>query len=230
MVYRLLIFDLDNTIFDYDRAENFALDKTFEQFGLQTSDEIKLSYREINEQNWKLFEKGEISSEKLRVKRFEDFGEAHGFRWNALDVSSAYLKNLGLGGFIIDGADELLLRLKADFMLAGLTNGISDVQRSRLANSPFEGIFNPIIISDEVGVAKPDPAIFALLLEKAGVSNKTEVLMIGDSLSSDIAGAIASGVPSCWYNPAGGEQPVNIKPDFIINSLSEVFEIVYREE
>lgn len=230
MKYQLLIFDLDNTVFDYDKAENFALDKTLTTLGCPVNDGIKKSYREINEQTWKRFEAGEITSEELRVIRFEKFASAHGFSWDAAEVSSLYLKDLGLGGFIIDGSETLINELKNDFRLAALTNGISDVQRSRLSNSPFKDFFDPIVISDELGVAKPDPAIFEILLEKAGIKDKSDVIMIGDSLSSDIAGSIAAGLECCWYNPNEDEAPENLKPDFIIKDLSEFRKIVYREE
>ena len=168
MIYKLLIFDLDNTVFDYNKAENFALDKTLREYGCTVTDALKESYRVINEQTWKRFEKGEISSNQLRTQRFEKFAEAHGFSWDSSEVSTEYLKNLGLGGFLIDGAEALLFELKNHFRLASVTNGISDVQRARLKNSTLDGIFNPLVISDEVGVAKPDPRIFDILLEKSG--------------------------------------------------------------
>ncbi|HAK45667.1 MAG TPA: noncanonical pyrimidine nucleotidase, YjjG family [Spirochaeta sp.] len=230
MKYQLLIFDLDNTLFDYNKAENFALDKTLIHFGCSATAEIKESYREINEQTWQKYERGEITSEQLRFQRFESFGEAHGFDWDAFEVGSLYLKNLGLGGFILAGTEELLCRLKPDFRMAACTNGISDVQRSRLAHSPFEGFFEPLIISDEVGFAKPDPEIFRILLDKAGITDKSTVLMIGDSISSDISGAIAAGLPCCWYNPYAAEWPLVAGPDFIINELSDLESIVYLEE
>ena len=230
MRYQLLIFDLDNTVFDYDKAENFALDKTLRHFGCPVTAGIKESYRTINEETWQRFERGEITSVRLRTERFEKFGAYHGFVWEAEEVSSIYLENLGLGGFIFEGVESLLFELSKDFRLAALTNGISDVQRARLANSPFKNLFKPLIISDEVGIAKPDRKIFDILLEQAGINNRNSVLMTGDGLSSDIAGAIAAGIPNCWYNPGGLEAPDDIRPDFIIERLSDVKDIVYREE
>ena len=229
MRYKLLIFDLDNTIFDYNQAENFALEETLEHFNCPVTDELKTSYREINEQIWQRLEKGEITSLQLRTMRFERFGKVHGFEWEADEVSSLYLKNLGRGGFLIEGAETLLFELQNDFKLASVTNGISDVQRSRLANSPFNNFFEPLIISDEVGVAKPAPGIFEILLKEAGVSDRTEVLMIGDSLTSDIAGAEAAGIASCWFNPDSLPAVEEIVPDFTIKKLSEIKNIVYVE-
>lgn len=230
MRYKLLIFDLDNTVFDYNKAENFALEKTLTFFNCAATESLKESYRVINEQTWQLFEKGEITSEELRIIRFEKFAVVHGLNWNASDVSRIYLKNLGLGGFLVDGANPLLFELKDDFRLASVTNGISNVQRARLSNSPFDGLFDPLVISDEVGVAKPNPRIFEILLEQAGITDKTSVLMIGDSLSSDIAGAAAAGIDSCWFNPSGLNNNEGSAPDFIITKLSEIKDIIYREK
>ena len=227
MKYKLLIFDLDNTIFNYDKAENFALDKTLKTFGCPVTEGMKISYRDINEQTWKRFERGEITSEDLRVMRFSRFAEVHGLEWDAGEVSRKYLENLGLGGFLIDGAEKLLFELQKDFHLASVTNGISDVQRARLKNSTLKGMFKPLIISDEVGAAKPDPRIFEILMEEAGDYRKEEILMIGDSLTSDIAGAAAAGIPNCWYNPDGLPADDKIIPDFEIKSLEEVKSVVY---
>ena len=202
MKYKMLIFDLDNTVFDYEMSENYALDKTLGQ-------------------------KGEISSEQLRTMRFEEFGRVHGIEWQPEEVSLIYLGNLGQGSFTIEGAVELLLSLKQQFRLASVTNGISDVQRARLAHSELDNFFDPLIISDEVGVAKPDPGIFRILLERAGIDDKASVLMIGDSLSSDIQGANAFGIDSCWYNPSELPAEGGISPDFIIKNLQEVKDIVF---
>ena len=229
MKYELLIFDLDNTIFDYNKAENFALEKTLKYLGCPAGEEIKESYRVINEETWQRYESGEITSLQLRTQRFERFGEHHGFNWDAAEVSKLYLENLGRGGFLLDGVEPLLRSLSADFPLAALTNGIADVQHARLANSTLKDLFYPVIISDEVGVAKPDPAIFEILLEKADIKDRESVLMIGDSLTSDIAGSIAAGIACCWYNPNGSVLPTDVKPDFIVKSLSDVKDIVYGE-
>ena len=226
MKYKVLIFDLDNTLLDYDRTENYALDKTLVFYGIEPSQQLKESYRTINEENWKLFEKGEISSETLRVRRFDQFGDFHGFGWNAAEVSRNYLKFLGEGGFLLDGARPLIDDLRQDFRLVSVTNGISDVQRDRLRNAGLEDVFSPLVISDEVGFAKPDERIFAFLCEKAGIEDRREALMIGDSLSSDIRGALNAGIPCCWYNPAGYELPEGFNPDFIISNLDEIRDIV----
>jgi len=136
--------------------------------------------------------------------------------------STIYLRHLARASHLIEGAREIVPALQAKYRLALITNGLRDVQRPRLAGSAIGDCFAEVIISEEVGAAKPDPAIFDAAFERLGRPPRTNVLVIGDSLSSDIAGARGYGLDTCWYNPTGTARPADATSTYEIHHLSEL--------
>ena len=226
MNYQWLLFDADGTLFDYDRAEAVALQKAFESFDFKFKAEYSLVYRHINAQIWQEFERGEVTQADLRTKRFSLLFDALKIEVNPKAFSQSYLKYLGEGDYLLDGAQETLEALygKVDMML--ITNGLKDVQRSRLARSTIGHYFVDVIISEEVGVAKPENGIFEAAFQKMGWPKKESVLMIGDSLSSDINGGNQFGIDTCWFNPNHSERTADVSIRHEITHLSELLEIV----
>lgn len=203
MHYQWLLLDADGTLFDYDRAEMQALRTTFEAAGHPFQASYSEAYRRINAGIWREFELGQITQELLRTRRFERLFDQVGLDLDLEPFSSAYLRNLALGVDLVDGAEELLRALHGCIGLALITNGLQDVQRPRLERSTIGGYFDVVVISEEVGAAKPDPAIFDVALARMGQPRRDQVLMVGDSLTSDVAGASRSGIDACWFNPGG---------------------------
>ena len=222
MKYRWLLFDADGTLFDYDRAEAHALTETFTQIGLGFQNGYLESYRQINNDLWRAFERGEISQEKLKTERFRILCQVLNMTADPAELSQIYLANLAKGIYLIEGAKEMIAVLSAHYRLAIITNGLKDVQRPRFANSAIVNYFTAIVISEEVGVAKPDSKIFDIAFKDMGQPGKGEVLIIGDSLTSDIAGGVNYGIDTCWYNPEGRERPSNLNIRYEIRSLSEL--------
>lgn len=221
--YDWILFDADGTLFDYDRTEAAALAATWDESGLAGAAGITAGYRRINAELWQAYEAGEVEQAELQVERFRrlaaELGDA------AADperLSRLYLRHLGRQTVLLDGARELLAALAADYRLALITNGIPDVQRPRIRRSGLEPLFPVVVISGEVGVAKPAPEIFALALERMGGPPRSTVLMVGDSLSSDILGGIGFGLDTCWYNPAGLPLDGAPAPTYEISRLSEL--------
>jgi len=223
--YRWIVFDADGTLFDYDRAERSALARTCGQHGLEFDSEVHRLFGEINKPLWVKLEQGEISSQRLRVLRFEVLAEALEVELNASDFSDDYLLNLGAECVLLPGADEVVEDLSRDHGLALATNGIAAVQRSRFSASSIKRHFRALVISEEVGFAKPDSGFFSELFSQMGDPNKAEVLMVGDSLSSDIAGGSGFGIDTCWFNPSGQSNGSSVAPTYEIIELSELFEI-----
>lgn len=225
MTCKWLLFDADGTLFDYDAAEKIALQTTFEEVGLAYEATYLLVYRKVNSQIWRDFEQGKITQQDLRAKRFDLLFEALDLSCNAHDFSPRYLRHLSQRGELILGAEEVVAALAQNFELALITNGLTDVQRPRFAASALRDYFNATIISEEVGAAKPDTRIFDVAFAKMGEPDKAEVLIIGDSLTSDIQGGVNYGIDTCWFNPAGKPKASSPTPTLEITSLAELLKI-----
>jgi 2-haloacid dehalogenase len=223
--YQWLLLDADGTLFDYDRAEMAALRLTFEAAGQTFHPSYAEAYRRINAAIWREFELGQITQELLRTRRFAQLFDEVQVDLDLEHFSSAYLRNLALGTDLLDGAEELLRALYGRVGLALITNGLKDVQRPRLERSTIGGCFDAVVISEEVGAAKPDPAIFDVALARMGHPRREEVLMVGDSPTSDVAGANRSGIDACWFNPAGLPLPPGLEVRYQIRELGELVEL-----
>jgi 2-haloacid dehalogenase len=136
--------------------------------------------------------------------------------------SDRYLANLGTCIDLMPDAGSVLQALHARTHLALITNGLTIVQRARLAHSGLDRFFEVVVISDEEGVSKPHPGIFQIAFERMGNPDKNEVLMVGDSLTSDIRGANTFGIDACWYNPEGKPPAPGIRYEVEIRSLTEL--------
>ena len=226
MRYQWIIFDADGTLFDYDRAEISALQTAFEQFNNDYKPEYLSLYRISNKILWDAFELGDITLERLKIQRFELFLEQIGISVDAEEFSKEYLLQLSAGTYLIDGAEELLKSLSGKVGLILMTNGIKEVQRSRLGKSSITSYFSDIIISDEVGVAKPDRKIFEIALENMSIIDKDTVLMVGDNLNSDIKGGINFGIDTCWYNPNHIDTNTGIQATYEVNNLKHLQSII----
>ena len=223
--YDWIIFDADGTLFDYDRAELTALKKTFRQYGLGFDAAVHRRFMEINSRLWLDFERGAISSLRLRVQRFEELAKTIGAEMCASDFSVDYLKNLGARHDLIPGAEDLLERVSIDSELVLATNGIAEVQRRRFSASSLAVFFSALVISDEIGAAKPAPEFFSKLFSMIGCPEKAGVLMVGDGLSSDIKGGADFGIDTCWFNPSREKNETPVEPTYEINDLAELLHI-----
>lgn len=227
MKYELLLFDADETLFDFKMTERQALLKSLEEFKLNLDKEESLKlYTKINKAIWEEFERGEITSDKLRVERFERFSKKVNKDFDATSFSKTYAKFLGEGAYLFEDSVEIIDYLSKKYKLVLITNGLKEVQKNRISKTPLKDYFQELVISDEIKISKPDPRIFDYALEKVGHNDKSKVLMIGDSLTSDMQGGINSGIDTCWYNPSNLENKLNLKLTYEIHSLKELAEIL----
>ena len=224
--YPWLWFDADGTLFDYDRAEATAFRKTLELLQFQFEDRYLDAYQRINRELWRALERHEITPAALRVRRFELLLEALQLSGSPDDLNVAYVEQLGLCTDLMDGAYEVLQRLHGRCRIAVVTNGLEAVQRSRLEHSTIRPFITELIISEEVGAAKPHAAYFDAAMARTGHPPKSEVLIIGDSLTSDMRGGADYGLDTCWYNPANEPGPENLPITFEIRHLRDLLEIV----
>jgi 2-haloacid dehalogenase len=220
--YRWLLFDADGTLFDYDRAERAALEQALTQIGVAFELGHLATYRRINQALWQGVEKGEIKPAVLKVRRFELLLEAIGVMHSAAALSAAYLECLANCSELVEDAEGVLRALHRKYRIAILTNGLTVVQRGRLARSVIRHHVSDIIISEEIGAAKPAREFFDTAFARLGHPSKHEVLMIGDGWVSDIQGAVEYGIDACWYNPGRRPRPGNHKITREIASLKEL--------
>jgi len=242
--YQWILFDADGTLFDYDRAESLALKELMATAGgnelLATAGESELptatradgnavlldTYRRINSDLWKRFEAGEVTAAEIKTRRFESLLDQLGLAGDPQALSDSYLECLGRQTHLLPGATELLDSLSDTHRLALITNGLSSVQRSRLRISPIGSRFEAVVISEEVGFAKPDPRIFDAAFQAMGDPNKAEVLMVGDNLLADIGGAKSYGLATCWFNLDGRGGSDGVGPTFEVHRLPQLQELL----
>ncbi|MFN8629072.1 MAG: YjjG family noncanonical pyrimidine nucleotidase [Chloroflexota bacterium] len=224
--YPWLLFDADDTLFDYGRAETDALVGAFAAQGVGFQDAWLPVYQRVNAAAWRLLEEGAVTAARLRVLRFEQLFSELRLALDPAAFSAVYLRQLSQQAHLVDGALDVLKSLHATHRFAIITNGLSDVQRPRLASSPLAPLIDHVLISEELGVAKPAPGFFDIAIERLGSPDRRDLLIIGDSLSSDIAGGAASGIDTCWFNPGGLPQRADVVPTYEIRSLEELRAIV----
>ncbi|WP_342511989.1 YjjG family noncanonical pyrimidine nucleotidase [Sporosarcina sp. FSL K6-1522] len=226
MDYEVIFFDVDDTLLDFGLTEKAALHNAFVEFGLPTGlADYRASYKELSKGLWEDLEKGLVTISELAVERFRRLFLVHKLDIDAEAFSNVYLGYLGQQTHLIEGAVELCEKL-ADYRLAIITNGFTAVQQARIGNSPLRYTFEHIIISEEVGSQKPDKGIFDYAFAKLGITDKAKVLMVGDSLTSDMQGGIDYGIDTCWFNPQGKDNLLGSKPTYEIRELMDLMEIV----
>lgn len=221
--YDVVLFDVDDTLLDFAKAEVFALEETLESFGIDRPLKTLLPvFQEINRAVWREYEAGTATSAEIRVKRFVQLLERLGHAANPEEVSDYYVQSLARSSFVIPGARELLTALHGIVPMGLITNGIGGVQRSRLARAGLTDFFEVIIISEEIGIQKPDPAAFAIAIEGIGSTADDRIIMVGDGLGSDIKGAVAAGIDSCWVNLRRRSADQSVEPTFTISRIADL--------
>jgi len=223
--YQWLLFDADGTLFDFDRAAAATLADTFVELGHDFEAHYHQVYEKINRQIWQDFEAGRITQDQLRTQRFELLFAALGVVADPEAFSAKYLKNLSAHTDLLEDAEDVVRQLSTQAKLMIITNGLQEVQRPRFAAASISRYFTDFVISEEVGAAKPDPRIFTEAFIRMGDPPKSEVLIIGDSLTSDIKGGINYGIDTCWYNPKGDSRSVDWDIRYEIAGLKELLAI-----
>ncbi|MCK5052110.1 MAG: YjjG family noncanonical pyrimidine nucleotidase [Candidatus Cloacimonetes bacterium] len=225
MRYKLVLFDADGTLFDFDTAEKQAFEKTFKQFGINENLELlHKEYEIINKAIWRDFEQKKITSRELRTERFRRFFVKENLDLDPKVISPIYLRYLSEGTHLLQGAKEIISFLFGKCELALATNGLADVQNPRFAGSDLAKYFQHIFISEEIGHPKPNPEFFEHIFRK--LPHKESAIIIGDNLVSDIMGGNDFGIDTCWFNPNKRINESGVIPAFEISDLKELRSIL----
>ena len=225
---KYVFLDLDDTIFDFHKAEALALSGALDEFGITPTEDMIRRYSEINLSQWKLLELGEKTREEVLTDRFKIFFSEIGRNIDSSAMRASYEYRLGSGFYFMDGAPELLDALYGKYRLYLASNGTESVQTRRIAASGIAKYFDEIFISQAIGYDKPSVEYFEECFRRIDGFSKSEAIIIGDSLSSDIKGGIAAGIKTCLFNPKNKQINGNIIPDYEVDDLSKIPSLLER--
>ncbi len=221
-MYSTVLFDLDHMLLDSDESERLAFAATMAAAGVvDGAEELFPAYTAINRAMWAAVERGEMTPLDVKARRFEDFVDQTGITADPAQMAGWFVHGLGANGELYPGALELLEAVRPTAQTGLVTNGIGEVQRARIARLGLAPFFDAVSISGELGVAKPSPEIFDHTFSLLADSDRDGAVMIGDSLTSDMAGGIAAGIDTVWFNRHGGDSG-EVEPTHEVSSIGEI--------
>lgn len=226
MLYSTFLLDLDHTLFDSDSSEAAAFQQAMNVAGVRKPDRYEGLFRRINLELWAAVERGETTPQYVKTHRFERLALEAGLDADPLAMSEAYVAGLGANGELYAGAREVLDILSRNATLALVTNGLSEVQRRRIERTGILECFDAVVISAEVGAAKPAAGIFDIAFAALDTPSKDSALMVGDNLASDILGGSNYGIATCWYNPKRRSAGPSDRISHEISALHELLHYV----
>ncbi len=218
-----ILFDADDTLFHFDAFA--GLQRLFKEYNVDFTTADYHEYQAVNKPLWVEYQNGAITALQLQHQRFSGWAERLNVTPDALN--SGFLSTMGEVCVPLEGAVNLMNALKGKVKMGIITNGFTALQQVRLQRTGFRDYFDLLVISEQVGHAKPHPAIFNYALEKMAHPPRERVLMVGDNPDSDILGGINAGLKTCWLNADGREKPEAITPDWQVSSLHELQSILF---
>ncbi|MEJ2766414.1 pyrimidine 5'-nucleotidase [Photobacterium sp. MCCC 1A19761] len=223
MKYQWILFDADETLFHFDAFEGLRL--MFSRYGIDFTHQDFATYQEVNKPLWVNYQDGVINAQELQHIRFQTWADK--LNITTKTMNTAFLEAMADICTPLPGARELLDNLKAHCRLGIITNGFTDLQQVRLERNGLQDHFSALIISEQVGAAKPDRRIFEHAFSEMGHPNKAQILMVGDNPHSDILGGLNAGIDTCWLNPQGHSAPEGIQPHYQVSSLNELNTLLF---
>ena len=223
-----ILWDVDGTLLDFIAAEKAAIKTLFGEFNLgQCSDEMIKRYSEINKTYWQRLERGEITKQEVLVGRFKEFFKSEGIDIPVVEEFNS-LYQLRLGDTIVyhDDSLEIIKSLQGRVRQYVVSNGTVEAQSKKLRLSGLGELVDGIFLSEHIGVEKPNIEFFDKVLEEIKPADRSSILIVGDSLTSDIQGGNNAGIVTCWYNPLGDKAPDKYRIDYEISDLHQIYEII----
>lgn len=229
-MFKVLLWDIDGTLLNFKIAQSRGLKAAFLELGLgELSDELVEEYSAINDKYWESLERGEITKAQVLVGRFEEFIALHDYNIDAKTLCDTYEGKLSDIIIPIENSIDLVYELSQKFYQYAVTNGALNVQYTKLEKSYLLDYLDNYFISDEVGYEKPSVKFFDYVFENIPAVEKNEILIIGDSLTSDMRGGNNAGIKTCWFNPNHLPLTKPVTIDYEIHSLNEIKDIIFSE-
>ena len=227
---KVILWDVDGTLLDFEAAEKVAIGQCFASHNMgECTDQMLNKYSVINRKYWEALERGELTKPEVLVGRFREFFETEGLPIKqAESFNKEYQLRLGDTIVFCDNAFELVQKYKGLVKQYAVTNGTKVAQDRKLKNSKLDTLFDGIFISDVLGVEKPNKEFFDKVFEAIGTYEKNELMIVGDSLTSDIKGGNNADVLTVWYNPKRIENTRNVNVNFEISNLWEIEQILQK--
>lgn len=226
MSYTHLLFDMDDTILDFQKAQYMSFQCVLETYHIHFTEESYHLYEEINHQLWGEFDSGLMSKDFVQNTRFARFFEQLGHRIDGTEANSIYQNFLSSQTWLMPYAKEVCAELSSNYKLFIITNGVGATQEKRFRSSDIFPYFSDIFVSEDIGIAKPNKEFFVAVFDSIGDVAHNKVMLIGDSLTSDIQGANNMGIDCCWYNPNACALPSNFKIKFQIADLRQLLSLL----
>lgn len=226
--FDILLWDVDGTLLDFIAAEKAAVQTLFREFGLgECTDEMVERYSRINKEYWERLERGELSKPEILIRRFADFFASEGLdAAKAPEFNEQYQVRLGDTVVFCDDSYELLLSLRGRVKQYAVSNGTVVAQTRKLRRSGFDRLLDGVFLSEELGYEKPATEFFDRVFAAIGEPDRERVLIVGDSLTSDITGGNRAGIRTCWYNPKGEPNLTAAHADYEIRDLHGILDII----
>ncbi|NNF34241.1 MAG: noncanonical pyrimidine nucleotidase, YjjG family [Saprospiraceae bacterium] len=225
-LYDWILLDLDNTIFDFNTSSHLAFHSFLEDYKISTDNGYYQVYKKLNKEIWQQLEHGQLTSDEVKWKRFKNFFDYVNRDEDPHKANECYLSHLVDHFRFVNGAQDVIHYLSGKYHLGVVTNGLKNVQRARLERSGISDLFKVIVISEEIGHAKPQNEYFEVVFKRMNYPDKDRVLIVGDNISSDIKGGIDYGIDTCWYNHDGIENNSNLKPQYEIDQLKFLIDVL----
>ncbi|MGR5319839.1 pyrimidine 5'-nucleotidase [Vibrio sp. DNB22_19_1] len=222
MKYDWILFDADETLFHFDAFKGLQL--MFSRKGVDFTEQDFVHYQTVNKPLWVDYQDGKVTAEELKHKRFTEWAEK--LSTTTAELNRAFLEAMADICTLLPGAKELMEALHGKAKMGIITNGFTELQAIRLERTGMANYFDHVVISEQVGIAKPDLGIFEYAMGQMGYPCKTRVLMVGDNLHSDILGGHNFGIETCWLNTTGASVDGQIAPNYTVASLDELKSIL----
>lgn len=229
MQYDTLLFDIDNTLLDFEADESQALNRLFDFVGIELTDELHQKYSNYNKSLWQKLERNEITRDELLATRFNVFFKENFNRdVTDLNLNERYINYLSDGHDLMPHAAELLQLLKQNpaIRLEVATNGVPQTQYKRLKEAEIMNYFDQIFVSQDIGINKPNIGFYNYIENHLENFNTHRTLMIGDSLTSDIQGGNNANIDTVWFNPQHLDNSSSAQPTYEIDDLLQIKKLI----
>jgi len=227
MKYTWILFDADNTLFDFTYSQKNALKYTFKEFGISYKDDLFPVFTALNNKIWKAYDENKITHEEIKTERFKIlFNDIGVQNIDLVSFNIHFIENLIKFSKLIDNTEQYLVGLHGKIKMAIITNGMKEVQRPRFNNCKIKHIFDNVFISGEMGLSKPNREYFEFVHKQTGSLSKSQYIVVGDNNIADVKGGKEYGFDTCWFNPNSLENDKKEYTDFEIKKITELKEIL----